>query len=169
MPFEIATHVAALDLNTNLFFNALRGLSDDDARRRVAPGVSSAAFIAAHLVDARHFLLKRLGVAHPNPMDALGQVRSEDELRALPPLADLRAAWLDVTPVLRAALLALTPEQADAEIGQAFPIALTGALGAVVFLLHHESYHLGQLGLLRKHLGHPAMAYTPAPEVAAAP
>jgi len=168
MPFEIQSHVAALDLNTGLFFNALRDLDDDHARRRVAPGVNSAAFIAAHLVDARHYLLKQLGVAHPNPMDAFGQVRGEDELRALPPLADLRAAWLDVTPVLRAALLALTPEQA-AQPEQTFPIALTGALGAVVFLLHHESYHLGQLGLLRKHLGQPAMAYTPAPEVAAAP
>jgi uncharacterized damage-inducible protein DinB len=33
-------------------------------------------------------------------------------------------------------------------------------LGAVAFLAQHESYHMGQLGLLRKALGYPPMSYT---------
>ncbi len=167
MPFEITTHVAALDLNTRLALNALRGLGDDEARRRLGAGVNSAAFIAAHLVDARHYLLKLLGAPRPNPMDALGEVKSEDEVQALPPLDELRAAWLDVGAALRATLLELTEEQAARDVGSKFPIDVPGALGAVVFLLHHESYHVGQLGLLRRQLGHPAMSYAPAPEMPA--
>jgi uncharacterized damage-inducible protein DinB len=30
----------------------------------------------------------------------------------------------------------------------------------LAFLLTHEGYHIGQMALLRKYLGHPAMAYT---------
>jgi uncharacterized damage-inducible protein DinB len=164
VPFEMATHVAALDLNTRLALNALRDLSDDEARRRLFPGVNSAAFIAAHLVDARHYLLKLLGAPRPNPMDALGEVKNEDEVAALPPLGELRAAWLEVGGWLRATLVDLTEEEAAREVEQQFPLDLPGALGAVVFLLHHESYHVGQLGLLRRQLGHPAMSYAPAPE-----
>ncbi len=167
MPFEISTHVAALDLNTHLFFNALRGLDEAEAGYRIAPQVNSAAFVAAHLVDARHYLLKMLGVARPNPMDAFGQARSEDEVRELPSLALLREAWLDVAGALRQALLALTPEVAARPAGGAFLMMPPGLIGAVVFLLHHESYHVGQIALLRKHLGHEAMTYTPAPEVPA--
>jgi len=33
-------------------------------------------------------------------------------------------------------------------------------LGAISFLLHHESYHIGQMGLLRRLLGYPSMSYT---------
>lgn len=168
MAFEIATHVAALDLNTRLFFNALRDLSDDEARRRVAPGVNSAAFVAAHLVDARHYLLKLLGAPRPNPMDALGEVGSEDELRVpLPPLDELRAAWLVAGAAVRETLVGLTEEQAAREAGPKFPVEVPGVLGAVVFMLHHESYHVGQLALLRKQLGYPAMSYAPAPETSA--
>ncbi len=169
MPYEISTHVAALDLNTRLFFNTLRDLSDDEARRRVAPGVNSAAFVAAHLIDARHYLMKVLGAPRKNPMDALGEVKSEDELRVpLPPLDELRAAWLEAGAALRETLLSLTEEQALSDAPSKFPVDLPATLGAVVFMLHHESYHVGQLGLLRKQLGHPAMSYGPAPETEAA-
>jgi uncharacterized damage-inducible protein DinB len=33
-------------------------------------------------------------------------------------------------------------------------------LGALTFLVQHDSYHIGQLALLRKHAGLPAMRYT---------
>ena len=39
-----------------------------------------------------------------------------------------------------------------------FAIALA-VLGAVAFLLQHDSYHVGQLALLRKHFGLGAMRY----------
>ena len=38
-----------------------------------------------------------------------------------------------------------------------FPIKQPGVLGALAFLALHDSYHLGQLGYLRKVLGHPGV------------
>ena len=44
------------------------------------------------------------------------------------------------------------------------PLARPALLGTIAFLMQHESYHVGQMGLLRKELGHPAMAYIRRPE-----
>ena len=40
------------------------------------------------------------------------------------------------------------------------PIDDTSVLGLLGFMVQHDSYHLGQLSLLRKHCGLPAMAYS---------
>ena len=31
--------------------------------------------------------------------------------------------------------------------------------GFLAFLMHHEAYHIGQMGILRKYLGNEAMKY----------
>ena len=33
-------------------------------------------------------------------------------------------------------------------------------LGLIAFLVQHDSYHIGQIGFLRRQLGKPALAYT---------
>ena len=40
-----------------------------------------------------------------------------------------------------------------------FPLANGTLLGTLTFLVQHDSYHLGQLSLLRKYCGLPAMRY----------
>jgi uncharacterized damage-inducible protein DinB len=42
---------------------------------------------------------------------------------------------------------------------QALPGADGTVLGALAFLAQHESYHVGQVALLRRQLGLPAMSY----------
>jgi hypothetical protein len=34
-----------------------------------------------------------------------------------------------------------------------------GTTNSIAFLLHHEAYHIGQLALLRRYTGSPAMSY----------
>jgi hypothetical protein len=41
-----------------------------------------------------------------------------------------------------------------------FPLGDSTELGLMAFLVQHDSYHIGQLGFLRRQLGKPAMAYT---------
>lgn len=40
-----------------------------------------------------------------------------------------------------------------------FPIADATLFGGVAFLTQHDTYHIGQLALLRKHWGLGAMSY----------
>lgn len=44
------------------------------------------------------------------------------------------------------------------------PLAGPTLLGTIAFLMQHESYHVGQMGLLRKQLGRPATTYARRPE-----
>jgi hypothetical protein len=56
-----------LRLNTELFRNCLDGLTGEQASARPSLATNSAAFVAAHVADARFSLLAILGAERPNP------------------------------------------------------------------------------------------------------
>jgi uncharacterized damage-inducible protein DinB len=71
-----------------------------------------------------------------------------------PRVAEVQQAWTDVAERLMAALPNASPElmSKSVEKGKA---SIDGTVGGTVgFLCLHESYHLGQMGFLRKWLGH---------------
>lgn len=151
---------AALRLHTDLLLNCLEGLSDGDAQRRVSNRTNSIAFLAAHVTDSRHFLAGYVGCRVENPIvQCLGNVRSIDEMQSLPTLEKIRSAWRTVARRVEHHLLSMTADQLSAPSAQRFPIEGNTVLDGLAFLVHHESYHIGQMALLRKCLGHPAMTY----------
>jgi uncharacterized damage-inducible protein DinB len=134
-------------------------LAEIHARERVR-GTNPMAFLAAHLVDARCFLGAMLGVRIANPIgDTLEEAGSADEVADLPSLDVLRAEWRRVSAQVGTALARITHEHWTATAEQRFPVPDRTVGGSVAFLLQHESYHVGQLALLRRQLGYPAMTY----------
>ena len=151
-----------LRLNTRLYRNCLANLSDELARERPSGkgATNCAAFVAAHLVDSRHYLLGLLGKQVPSPLKgAEGGFNSIDKVTSYPSLAEIQAAWNAAAELLAHELATITAAKLDAPYTD-FPIELPTVLGALSFMVEHESYHLGQLGLLRKHAGLEAMAYS---------
>ena len=153
---------AGFRLHTRLFLNCLNGLDDATARTRPNPHTNSIAFIALHLVDVRHYTVGVAGGSAPaNPFaGVLTEVRSIEELAACPPLAEIQAAWAAVSAALEETLEAIGGETLAAESPQRYPVSDGTVAGGLAFLLTHEGYHIGQLALVRKFLGHAAMAYT---------
>lgn len=150
-----------LRLNTRLYRNCLVDLADEPARTRPAGGgpVNSAAFLAAHLADSRYYLLGLLGGTETSPLKgAEGGFNSIDKVSSYPPLAEIQAAWTAAGEALDRRLQAATPAQLDAPFKD-FPVDNPTLLGVLTFMMQHESYHLGQLGLLRKYAGLPGMSY----------
>lgn len=157
---RITSLAEILRLNTKLFRNCLAGLTDAAASVRPSSTTNSAAFVAAHLADSRFFLLRVTGAQSPSPLARyLDGARSIDDLKQSPPLAEVLAAWTAAAHTLRDRFAALTPEALDGPPAAHFPAAGKTMLGALTFLVPHDSYHLGQLALLRKHAGLPAMSY----------
>ncbi|GMV06870.1 MAG: hypothetical protein AMXMBFR53_31450 [Gemmatimonadota bacterium] len=151
---------AVLAVNTLLFLNCLDGVTDEDALRRVDHRTNSMGFIAAHLVGARAFAAGAVGGDGTDPFAALlGSVSSIEQVESLPTLAEIREAWARVTRHIEAALDGISSEALDAEAKARFPIGDPSVLGMVAFLAQHDSYHIGQLAFLRKHLGYGAMSY----------
>ena len=156
---SIVPLAAIFRLNTELLLNCLEDLDDDRASLRGTPPVNSIAFLVAHMTETRHFATRLLGAALASPFsDAFTRARSLDDAGPLPPLAVAQAAWERIS-----AQLAVQLERADtaqlAQPSQPFPGSDGTLLGALAFLAQHESYHLGQIAILRRQQGLPAMHY----------
>lgn len=151
---------ATLRLNTRLFLNCLDGLDDAVGASRPNERTNSIGFIAAHLVDARHLLARVIGLDVSPPYGGvLESARSIEDVGVVPGLAETRAIWGEISERVENRLASLTAEVLDSPAPQRYPIDDRSVLGAVAFLMQHDAYHIGQLALLRKHYGAPAMRY----------
>jgi uncharacterized damage-inducible protein DinB len=149
-----------LALNGDLLLNSLDGLTSDQASTPVTPGGNTVGFLVAHLVDSRHFIARLVGAPMANPVEqALAGAKSWADVRELPALPVLRTAWLDVSRHLDHALAACDRARLDAPCEQRFPGSDGTLEGALAFLVQHDSYHLGQIALLRRQHGLGAMSY----------
>lgn len=157
------TRIAALHeilvLNTRLFENALAGVDDASARERPA-GANSLGFVACHLLDARAFLADMLGIEYEMPYrELLDSARGIDDLNELPPMDGVRAAWHEVSDLLIDGFPQLKEARLAERTAQQFPVEDRSVLGGTAFLLQHESFHIGQLALLRRQIGLGPMEY----------
>jgi hypothetical protein len=149
--------LSSFELNTTLFLNCLRGVDDAIALKRIS---NRMAFIACHLVDARFYLAKLLGVEVGSSFGGvLDEITSIEDVSSLPVLHEIREAWVAVGETLVEKISTLSQAEFDASCDQTFPVSDSSMRGATLFLLQHESYHIGQLALLRKHHGLEAMSW----------
>jgi len=157
---RLAPLADTLRLNSRLFRNCLTGLADDKARVRPTEATNSAAFVAAHLVDSRFYTLGLLGIKRESPLTgAKGGFNDIAQVTAYPTLTEVQKAWTSVSEALDQRLRALTAAELDAPLDPGFPVESKTLIGVFTFLVQHDSYHLGQLALLRKQAGLPAMTY----------
>ncbi len=149
-----------LELNSRLFLNCLDGADDDTALGRPGPDSNHMAYVACHIMDARYFLARLVGVDIENPYkELLDPVRSVDDLEKYPPLDGIRSAWRQVSAILSERLPALSAGELGRESPQQFPVDDGSVLGGIAFLLAHEAFHIGQLAFLRKFVGLGPMSY----------
>lgn len=159
MELSIVPLQLMLDLNTRLFVNCLDGVDDATAQKRLEGATNNLAFTALHVADARYFVAGLLGVEVENPFQEYEEARSIEDVDDFPPLDTIRAAWNGLGPVLASRLEAMRAEELRRKAPAEFPIGDPTVLGGLTFLVQHESYHIGQMGLLRKRLGLGAMSY----------
>jgi len=157
---RVAPLADILRLNTKLFRNCLDGMTDEQASIRPSATTNNAVFVAAHVADSRFFLLKVLGVALDNPLAPyLARAKSIDDVKRFPALSEIHSAWTAASRALRDRLDAVPSTEWDALCGERFPAADQTMIGALAFLVQHDSYHVGQLALLRRQVGLPPMSY----------
>ena len=137
---------------------ALSDLSDEEAGRRCRDGEgNSITFLVGHLLASRVGLLKRFGETTENPFGNLfGGSTAAQDAAAYPSISELASAWDDVADRLQATLESLTEEQLR-EVAEGLPVPDQTARGATMFMAWHESYHLGQIGMLRVEMEKPSV------------
>lgn len=157
-----ALHATAgvVRLNTRLFINCLDGVSEAHAVRRPNERTNNLAFIGCHLVDSRHFLATQLGLEALNPFaERLAAIERIEQMPGFPTLTEIRSAWASIAPVLEECVAGLTATELRVPARASFPVDDPSTAGMIAFLIQHESYHIGQMALVRKFLGYPAMKY----------
>jgi uncharacterized damage-inducible protein DinB len=148
LAYQFGVTVGALGMN-------LDGISDEESRRRPPHGGNSIHWALGHIVSYRQVVLELLGESPVWPKErtgaygrgSSGDVPAEHSLPLSQLMEDLQATTAAIVRRLEAlpagALEAPGPNPKQT-LGQ-----------RLAFLAFHESYHAGQIGLLRRLAGKP--------------
>lgn len=150
-----------LKMNSRLFLNALEGVTDEQAKIRISDHNNPLNWLATHTIWARFNICMLLGKpAAKNPYDGMFEnFKPFDPSFNYPTLAQDKEEWNKATALLEGALSSVSEEHLAAECPLKSPIGDFTNGGTVAFLTQHESYDIGQLGLLKKYLTKEAMKY----------
>lgn len=150
------------DLHTRLFNNVLDGISDAESNERANDHVNHIKWLAGHLTSSRFAMTANT----PNPQEdpygeMFGHGKGLDPNADYPSVESIKANWNAISTPISEALANLPAEALQAEAPNV-PIPGGTMEAFLEFLMHHEAYHIGQLGILRKYLGKESMSYAEA-------
>lgn len=145
--------IRALARNADYLNTHLAGLTHADALVQPPVRGNSILWIVGHIVCYRNYMLNILGLPRVLPVEAAqrfarGSAPVSGEEPRLPRLEQLTEAYADSQGRVVEALPRLTPTQA-AEVVTESDFTLPRAELVMVYM-RHESYHAGQLELLRE-------------------
>lgn len=150
-----------LNLNTRLFTNTLEGITEEHWNARLSGHNNPLKWIAAHVVSSRYLFLSLLGKPVQSPYQELFEKqRPFDPTDVFPSLGDVRTEWARVSELLKTELASPSPDAL--KMGAPFPLPIEDQtnFGAMAFFTQHESYEIGQMGLLKKYHTKEAMKYS---------
>jgi uncharacterized damage-inducible protein DinB len=155
-----APHIITVGLNTRLIKNCFDGIDDELANKRINDSTNPMAFICLHALEARYFLTRTLGTKVLNPYKELTKdVMVYEDLKEVPPLKEMLVYWTEIGKVLLDTLENIDESKLQEKVRFQFPIEDDTKFGSLTFMVQHEVYHIGQLGILRRVFGLPAMKY----------
>ena len=139
--------------NTDLVTKAVADIPADEWLRKPGDGSNHLLWVMGHLVWARGNAVKTLG--SPWSRDWAKQFSrgaAGVDAADYPAVEDVSKAWAHVSAELPKFLAAASPELLDKPHDKP---TFDGKMGGfIAFLAFHETYHVGQVGYLRKWLGH---------------
>lgn len=137
-------HLEKNDRYVEKLFGALATATD---LRVSNPLLNHPLWLLTHIIEARYFVLRQLGVnKEPSWGDLSVEEEALNEPGAYPPVDELKAAWEETVGLLAGALGEVSEEAFSQTSSQKLPIEDTTLWGTISFLVHHETYHIGQLG-----------------------
>jgi hypothetical protein len=153
--------LAQYDLHDTLFNNVILDINDEEANRRLAPGINNVNWLAGHLVWGQRGLAKLGGVqrdiAWIDLYDSQISQPPSPELKA-PSMEEIKDVWNRYSSAIREGLEKLSDEELNAPFEFPLPAFRTQE-GFWAFINHHQAYTIGQIGILRRALGKEAMKY----------
>ena len=137
---------------------ALGGLSQEELWSPLTTSNNPLLWVAGHIVQTRAMVLEILGEFADTGWGKLFDMGAKVGNREdYPSGTEVARVLLEISPRLHAALAALDDEQLNRPATLAIP-GLKTLADELAFFAMHDAYHVGQLGYIRKGLGHPGIA-----------
>lgn len=152
------------DLHHKLYNNVLAGFSDEETNRRVHGDkkMNHVKYLAGHLLNSQYGIGMIAGIDPEIKWNelfaAMNQSEAKDDID-YPEIEEIKAEWNAIHEPIREGLTNLSLEELNSKPPEPFDklAESTGQLWA--FLNHHQAYHIGQIGILRRGFGKPPMSY----------
>lgn len=148
-------------MQTHLFLNVLQDIDESEGSSLLSADTNSIQWIAGHMLNTRLNLIGILGAEKGDAELAkyFGKGSSGKTEPGSPTLATIRERWVSTATLLQHQLSVVTADQLAAPAP--FPLSINdkSVLGTVAFMAVHEGLHIGQLTVLRKMIGKPAMSF----------
>ena len=144
--------------NNGLIKRSLEGLSDDEVWTELSGSGNPIGWVLGHLTETRAGILRELGVPFDPGWGGVFKRGSMRQNRSLyPSRQDIETQWQATHHAMRDGFALLTAERLVQPATREVPGVRTYA-DQLGFYAAHESYHVGQIGFIRKQLGHSSIA-----------
>ena len=150
-------------LQTKLFHNVTKDITEDHAGHRFMEVTNHMAWITGHLVSTRFSLGTLLGMPYREPFPELfARGKGLDETIKYPSFRELIKDWDAISDPLVSRIENLKEWELEAEAPVPSPMTPINQtlMGFIMFIAHHEAYHIGQLGLARRLFNYEPMGYS---------
>jgi uncharacterized damage-inducible protein DinB len=145
--------IGMFQTNTDLVKKATEGIPPNQWVQTPGESSNHMLWILGHLIWCRGNILKTLGAEGAAPWGSLfARGTKPASTDHYPSIEEIRKTWVDLTDRLVAGLSNVPAEVLAKPHDKPTFDGKTG--GFIAFLAFHETYHAGQLGYLRKWLGH---------------
>ena len=155
MSTDLQTLTNQFKFNNGIYERTVRGIPAEQWLIQPSEGSNHLLWVVAHAAVTRAVGVRLLGGEWSAPWQNLftrGQPRVDNG--HYPSVAEVQQAWHEISGKLLSALPTASPELMGKAVEKGKP-SIDGTVGGTVgFLCLHESYHLGQMGFIRKWLGH---------------
>ena len=161
MSESLSSPLNILGYNTWLFQSAVKDVGEDRFAYRVNERTNAFDRLAGHVTVCRHAIAAMLQLEVPElPWGSFGEfgfgTQFEPE-RVCPPLPEVATVFEEVTETLMGGLENVTAEV----LAQPSPFQIPGEgqtmRDLLDFMAMHETYHIGQMGILKKSMGGPGV------------
>lgn len=141
--------------NNGIYERTVQGIPLEQWLIQPSPESNHLLWVVAHAAVTRAVGVRLLGGEWSAPWQNLF-TRGQDRVGngQYPAVAEVQQAWKEISGKLLAALPGASPELMGKAVEKGKPSVDGTVGGTVAFLCLHESYHLGQMGFIRKWLGH---------------
>ena len=148
------------NLNSRLFINAIEGVTDALAAERISDHNNPFNWLATHTVWARYNTCGLFGKPATNPYAGMFEgFKPFDPSHQYPSMEEIKTEWNKATELLKDAMASVSEEHLASDCPFKSPTGDFSFAGSIAFLAQHESYDIGQMGLLKKYLTKEAMKY----------